>query len=188
MNKLVETVETVETSCFEAIINTLVSELDNAISNHDKDDIKRLEAEISQCNFVKVKAEVRKEISGKLEDTLDKIEEFKENQSDENSWTKLGQVSRIVTVEALGLNKALKGYIKVSKDVLTGSQLEVLTFSNCVEFINNSIKYKDLKYFTTNDIKLICQKVIVNKDPNTARALKVAKQGGTIGAKADNIN
>jgi len=131
------------------------------------------------------KVESARIVSGKVIKTVAKIKAF--DSKNAGSWDKLGQVSRKVLVDGLGLNKALKNYLDIAKDELTDTQIACLTFANCVDFIKTSVKYKDLQYFTTNDLKLIAQKVLVKFDANTARALKVEKQGGTVGKKAKKL-
>ena len=129
------------------------------------------------------KVETPRIVSKRYTEMEQKVKDF--DKKNAGSWDKLGQVSRKVTLDALGLNKALKNYLRIAKGELTSSQMKVLTFKNCQQYIKSSIKNKNLHLFTTNDIKLICQKVLVKYDANTKRGERVSKQGGTVGKKAD---
>lgn len=131
------------------------------------------------------KVETARKLSGKVLTTLEKIENF--DSENAGSWDKLGQTSRKVVIDAMNLNSALNKYLEIAKTELTDKQMSKLNKSNCKKIIGESIKYKDLTLFTTNDIKLICQLVLVKFDITTARAKKVSLQGGTVGKKADKI-
>ena len=132
------------------------------------------------------KVETAKKLSNKVLEKLEKIKNF--DSENAGSYERLGQVSRKVDIEYLNLNSALNKYIEVAKsEGFSAKQLSKLNKSNCKKIIAESVKYKDLALFTTDDIKKICQLVLVKFDVTTARAKKVALQGGTVGKKADKI-
>ena len=51
-----------------------------------------------------------------------------------------------------------------------------ITFPRMSEYVKNSNKYKDLAFFTINDMKLIASKVLKQHHAPTARKEKVKRQ------------
>jgi hypothetical protein len=109
------------------------------------------------------------------------------NKKEAGSWDCLTQTSRQVELGRMGLSKAFKEYLKEAKTTLTANQMKHLTFKNLQGFASNSAEFKQLEFWTINNIKMLCQRILVANDANTARAKKVSKQGGVVGKKADKV-
>lgn len=127
-------------------------------------------------------------LSKRIEKNLEKIENFDHKNS--GSWDKLQNLSRVIETETFSLSQIVKVYTERAQKTdigLTPNQRKVLTFKNVLDFVRNSAKYSDLKYFSFHQAKLICNGVIKQHDVATKRASKVAKQGGVVGKKADKI-
>lgn len=112
-------------------------------------------------------------ISKNITSKLNLIDSFNE---ETNSWNRLKITGAKVTIDNLGLNKALKNYLETGKTYLTGKQVLILSFKNVVEFINTSEKWKDVRLFSTFDMVLICNTILKDEDKNIARAIRAAKQ------------
>lgn len=183
-----EKVNVIETVNVVEIVQT--SDLNAYLEEENKKALIRYKAKLEReakklANLGKPKVETAKKLSSKVLNTLEKIENFDSENS--GSWDKLGQISRKVVIDGMNLKKALTNYLEIAKSELTSKQMSKLNISNCKKIIGESVKYKDLTLFTTNDLKLICQLVLVKFDATTARAKKVALQGGTVGKQADKI-
>jgi hypothetical protein len=111
--------------------------------------------------------------SKQIENKLNLIESFS---TESNSWNRLKITGAKVTIDNLGLNKALKNYLETGKTYLTEKSVLILNFKNVVEFINTSDKWKDVRLFSTFDMVLICNAILKDEDKNIARAIRVAKQ------------
>jgi len=114
---------------------------------------------------------------------MEKIEKFDNlKEADKTSYKRLLQVSRLATVENMGLNKALKTFLDVAKGELLPKQIEVLTFNNVKKHLMES-KYKDLPLFSMHQITLICNEVVKKHDKNIQRELRVERQNKAIAKK-----
>lgn len=111
--------------------------------------------------------------SKQIESKLNLIESFTQ---ESNSWERLKITGAKVTIDNLGLNKALKNYLETGKTYLTEKQVLTLDFKNVVKFINESEKWKDVRLFSTFDMVLICNTILKENDKNIARAIRAAKQ------------
>lgn len=100
-----------------------------------------------------------------------------------NSLQKLRYINNSVLLESMTISKIGKNFVQYGGNVLTASQIKALDFANIKAFVNSSVKYSDLKFFTPNDMVLICNAVIKLHDNATKIAVKVAKQGGKITQK-----
>jgi hypothetical protein len=112
-------------------------------------------------------------ISKQIVNKLNLIDSFT---ADSNSWNRLKITGAAVTIDNLGLNKALKNYLETGKTYLTEKSVLILNFKNVVQFINDSEKWKDVRLFSTFDIVLICNAILKDEDKNIARSIRAAKQ------------
>lgn len=101
------------------------------------------------------------------------------------SWDCLTQTSRNVELGRMSFSKAFKEYLKEARKTLKSTQMQHLTFSKCQAFAETSKEFKSLEFWTINNIKMLCQRLLVKNDANTSRAKKVKSQGGVVGKKAD---
>ena len=112
-------------------------------------------------------------ISKNITSKLVLIDSFTE---ETNSWNRLKITGAAVTIDNLGLNKALKNYLETGKTYLTEKQVLILDFKNVVKFINESEKWREVRLFSTYDMVLICNTILKEEDKNIARAIRAAKQ------------
>lgn len=149
--------------------------------------VKKVES-VKKGNTVKVetaKVETIAQHNARINNLIAKSKEF--DKKNAGSWDRLGQTSRMVELDRMSMSKAFKEYLKVAKTLLTPAQMQHLTFAKISEFAKSSKKFGSLEYWTINNIKLLCNAVLKANDANTARGAKVAKQGGTVGKKADKM-
>ena len=105
----------------------------------------------------------------------EKVKDFAINGSEFSNWERMHVASANAEIVNMGLNKALKHYISCAKGILTDSQLKVLKFNTVITWIESS-KYSDLKFFSINQIKLICNSVIKENHLETKRQARAMAQ------------
>lgn len=132
-----------------------------------------------------IKAVSTPKVSKRLTEKMEKISGF--NSEKANNFTKLLHVSNLAEVETFGLNRALKIYIEKANEVLSPSQIALLTFGNVKTYIEKS-KYKDLPVFSFHQITLICNGLIKEQHAETKRSEKAVKQGAKVGKDADKVS
>jgi len=93
-----------------------------------------------------------------------------------NAYKRLQMTAKVKRVDSMGLNKALKDFLKAAKETMTAKELKCLTFANVKAAIEVSPKYKDLQLFTEGQMTLICNKVLKGHNQHIARAAKVERQ------------
>ena len=129
----------------------------------------------------KVKSSAIPTVSKRVIELQDKIESFDKLEDDKKSqYARLLQVSRLNQVENMGLNKALKQFLRLAKEEKLNTK--VLTFNNVVEYIKTS-KYKNLSLFSSHQITLICNDVMKKHDKAIKLALRVERQNKAIAKK-----
>ena len=106
---------------------------------------------------------------------VDKFKKCRNKSKNYSNWERMHVASANADLELMGLNKGLKNFISTSKGILTPKQHECLKFKTVCEWIKTS-KYKDLQYFSTNQIKLICNAVIKANHVETARQIRANNQ------------
>ena len=102
----------------------------------------------------------------------------KAEQKNASTWVKLQGASAETKLKMYSCAEISKTFCE--SRFIDDKQREILSKKNIIEFVKNSDKYKNKGLFTVNDIKLICNQILKEKDSRIKIAMKVAKQGGQI--------
>jgi hypothetical protein len=122
----------------------------------------------------KAKKDAPKVLGRAKQELLDKVENH--DRKTTSNWEKMHHISRKKKVADMSFSQMLKGWIKAAEGELSKDILAVMTFHNVKTWVQASNKYKDLKLFTENDAKMICNNVLKEHVASIALSERVHKQ------------
>lgn len=185
MSKVKEVTKKVTTNEAKALF--LANRLEQSLKAYDK----KLISDAERLEFIasgKVKiATTNKRTLGQLATT--KEYNAIEGQGFHSSNDALNQSSKDIDLENASYSKKINTFLKQAKKRLakieTFTKSKMLTFANVNEFKMNNEVFSQLSYVSSFQANKIVKAYIVSIDANVKRALKLEKQGGLQGKKAD---
>ena len=186
MNKKTEAVATATTQS-EAKELFLANRLEQSLKAYDK----KLITDAERLEFI---ASGKIKIATTNKRTLSQLATTKEYNAIEgkgfhSSNDALNQSSKDIDLENASYSKKINTFLKQAKKRLAKIEAfkksKMLTFANVNEFKMNNEVFSQLAYVSSFQANKIVKAYIVSIDANVKRALKIEKQGGLQGKKAD---